>query len=113
MSRGKPADFWQPLRRNPQTAPRGAHQLDTIARLRTGVTLAQAAGRVDTIADTIKRERETAHRVRLRPRATVLVGDLAAPLALLLTAVTLLLLIACGNVANLLLARSADGSCHS
>ena len=108
VARGKPADFWQPLQRDPQTAPRGAHQLDTIARLRSGVTLAQAAGRVDTIAETIKRDRETTHGVRMRPLVTVLVGDLAAPLALLLTAVTLLLLIACGNVANLLLARSAS-----
>jgi putative ABC transport system permease protein len=108
MARGKPADFGQRLQRDPQTAPRGAHQLDTIARLRSGVTLAQAAGRVDTIADTIRRDRETTHGVRMRPRATVLVGDLAAPLALRLTAVTLLLLIACGTVANLLLARSAS-----
>ena len=72
------------------------------------MTLAQAAGRVDAIADTIKKDRSTTHGLRLRPLATVLVGDLAAPLALLLTGVALLLLIACGNVANLLLARSAS-----
>lgn len=107
MARGKPADFWQPLQRDPQTA-RGLHQLDTIARLRSGLTLVQAAGRVDAIADTIKKDRSTTHGLRLRPLATVLVGDLAAPLALLLTAVALLLLIACGNVASLLLARSAS-----
>ena len=107
MARGKPADFWQPLQRDPNIA-RGLHQLDSIARLRSGVTLAQAAGRVDAIADTIKKDRSTTHGLRLRPLATVLVGDLAAPLALLLTAVALLLLIACGNVANLLLARSAS-----
>jgi putative ABC transport system permease protein len=108
MARGKPADFWQPLQRDPNTAPRGAHQLDTIARLRSGLTLAQAAGRLDAIAETIKRDHETTHGVRARPLATALVGDLTAPLTLLLTAVALLLLIACGNVANLLLARSAS-----
>jgi putative ABC transport system permease protein len=108
MARGKPADFWQPLQQDPATAPRGAHQLDTIARLRPGVTPAQAAGRLDAIAETIKRDRDTTHGVRARPLARVLVGDLTAPLTLLLTAVALLLLIACGNVANLLLARSAS-----
>ena len=108
MARGKPADFWQPLQQDPKTAPRGLHQLDSIARLRSDLTLAQAAGRVDAITETIKKEQGTTHGLRLRPLATVLVGDLAAPLALMLTAVALLLLIACGNVANLLLARSAS-----
>jgi hypothetical protein len=57
MVRGKPADFWQPLQRDPRTASREAHQLNTIARLRSGVTLAQAAGRVDAIAEAIGRNR--------------------------------------------------------
>src|SRR5204863_4493020 len=43
MARGKPADFWEPLQRDPTTAPRGLHQLDGIARIRSTVTLAQAA----------------------------------------------------------------------
>jgi putative ABC transport system permease protein len=108
MARGKPADFWEPLQRDPKSAPRGLHQLDGIARLRSAVTLAQAAGRVDAIADAIKTDRSTTHGLHVRRLATVFVGDLAAPLALLLAAVALLLLIACGNVANLLLARSAS-----
>ena len=108
MARGKPADFWEPLQRDPKTAPRGLHQLGGIARLQPTVTLAQAVGRVDAIADTIKKDRSTTHGLHVRPLAAVLVGDLAAPLAVLLTAVALLLLIACGNVANLLLARSAS-----
>ncbi|HEX6465142.1 MAG TPA: ADOP family duplicated permease, partial [Vicinamibacterales bacterium] len=106
MARGKPADFWEPLQRDPK-AGRGLHQLDVIARLRPGVTLTRASTRAAFIAETIMRDRSTTHDLRLRPLAAVLVGDLEAPLALLLSAVALLLLIACGNVANLLLARSA------
>jgi putative ABC transport system permease protein len=108
MARGKPADFWEPLQRDPKSAPRGLHQLEGIGRLRSALTLAQAIGRVEAIADTIKKDRSTTHGLHVRPLAAVLVGDLKAPLALLLTAVALLLLIACGNVANLLLARSAS-----
>jgi putative ABC transport system permease protein len=107
MARGKPADFWEPLQLDP-LASRGAHYLQVIARLRSGATPTQAASRVDAIADTIKRDRSATDGLRVRSLATVLVGDLAAPLALLLTAVVMLLLIACGNVANLLLARSAS-----
>jgi predicted permease len=107
MARGQPADFWQPLQRDPHAA-RGLHQLDTIARLRAGVTLAQATSRVGAIANTLETDQGTTHGIRVRPLAAVLVGDLTAPLALLLTAVALLLVIACGNVANLLLARSAS-----
>src|SRR5262249_18479213 len=59
MARGKPADFWEPLQRDPTSSPRGLHQLDVIGRLRSGVMLAQAASRVDAIADTIKNDRST------------------------------------------------------
>ena len=107
MARGKPADFWEPLQQD-ASAPSRAHNLQVIARLRSGVTLAQATSRIDTLADTTKKDRPTTDGLHARPLATVLVGDLTAPLALLFAAVALLLLIACGNVANLLLARSAS-----
>ncbi|HYM25741.1 MAG TPA: ABC transporter permease [Vicinamibacterales bacterium] len=108
MVRGKPADFWEPLQRDAATAPRGLHQLDVIARLQSAVAPDRAAVRLDAIANEIKKDRSTTHGLHVRPLATVLVGDFTAPLALLLSAVALLLLIACGNVANLLLARSAS-----
>lgn len=107
MARGKPADFWEPLQQDASASPR-AHNLQVIGRLRSGVTLAQAASRIDAIAEMTRKERATTDGLHVRPLATVLVGNLAAPLALLLAAVALLLLIACGNVANLLLARSAS-----
>jgi predicted permease len=107
MARGKPADFWEPLRQDASASPR-AHYLQVVARLRSGMTLAQATGRIDAIADMTTKDRATTDGLHVRPLATVLVGDLTAPLALLLAAVALLLLIACGNVANLLLARSAS-----
>ena len=107
MPRGKPADFWEPLQQD-ASAPSRAHYLQVIARVRPGVTLTQATSRIDTIAGTTKKDRPTTDGLNARPLATVLVGDLTAPLALLFAAVALLLLIACGNVANLLLARSAS-----
>src|SRR5258708_529885 len=84
MARGKPPDLWEPLQGDPRTAPRGLHQLDGIARLRPAATLAQAAGRVDAIADAIKKDRSTPPGPPVRPLATVLAGDLAPPPALLL-----------------------------
>ena len=107
MARGKPADFFEPLPVDRDPASRGTHHLDVIARLRTGVALPQAEARIGNIAASIKKDRGTNHGLTVHPLAGVLVGDFKAPLALLLSAVGLLLLIACGNVANLLLARSA------
>ena len=107
MVRGRLADYWQPLQQDASASNR-AHYLQVIARLRSDVTLAEATSRLDTIARTTKMDRPTTDGLHARPLAAVLVGDLRAPLALLFAAVALLLLIACGNVANLLLARSAS-----
>lgn len=106
MRRGTPVDFWEPLQLDSRTAPRGLHQLSVIARLRPDVTIGQAAGRIEEIGAEIKKDRSSTHGMHIHPLASVLVGDFETPLALLLSAVAVLLLIACGNVANLLLARS-------
>jgi len=106
FAHGKPAEFWRPLNLTVENSPRGMHHLDVVARLRPGVSAVAAAARLDALAATLKREGVSTHGISLTPLSTSLVGDLRTPIELLFAAVTLLLLISCANVANLLLARA-------
>ncbi|MGE0453990.1 MAG: ABC transporter permease [Vicinamibacteria bacterium] len=79
-----------------------------IARLKPGVSLAQAREDVAATASRMERERPASHRgyrLELQPLATRLRGAFGRPALLLLAGAGLILLIACANVANLLLAR--------
>lgn len=109
-----PVDLWVPL---PTTDPglkvRNSHFLRVIGRLRPGVTEASLAADLNAVA---KYESDNFPEMfpttagfgfRARPYLEDIVGDVRLPLYILFGAVGFVLLIACGNVANLLLAKAA------
>lgn len=88
---------------------RMGHSLKAIARLKAGVTLEQSQADLDAIALELQQHYPDTNKnwwMRQRPLEEVLIGPVRPALLLLWGAVGLLLLIAAGNVANLLLARS-------
>jgi putative ABC transport system permease protein len=89
---------------------RTVHDILCIARLRPEVTIGQARAEMNTVQDHIDQLNPSTERglgAYLESLQQFLIGDIGATILLLLGAVGLLLLIACANVANLLLARSA------
>ncbi|HKC63796.1 MAG TPA: ABC transporter permease [Pyrinomonadaceae bacterium] len=104
------ADLWLPLNPNPdQLSRRYMHWLNVIGRLKPGVTVSAAESQMQSIANRIAQDDPQAHSgtgILIVPLQDEIVGSLKPMLFLLLGAVGLVLLIACVNVANLLLAKS-------
>ncbi len=105
-------DIWGPAELEPENTSRTSHNYLAIGRLREGVSVAQAAADVSAIAkDIVRHSTEQgdylmtdAAAVRLQ---TSLTGQVGSTLYILLGAVFFLLLVACANVTNLLLAQAA------
>ena len=108
------AELWIPLAPVGQFqelfGARGSYWLTIVGRLKPGVTRAAAQSEMDTIASRLEKEypSNAGIGIRLVTLHEELVGDVKRPLLILLGAVCFVLLIACANVANLLLTRAAS-----
>jgi putative ABC transport system permease protein len=103
--------LWIPIAFSPERkAMHDEHYLDVQGRLRPGVSIQQASQQLDGIATGLQQRfpKDNAERtLAVTPMMEIFVGDYRERLLVLLGAVAFVLLIACGNVSNLLLARGA------
>src|SRR5436853_1196161 len=102
-------DIWVPLIIEPKQVSRQDHSINVFARLKDGVSLAQARAEMNAIMSRIEErfpESNTGRGARVVPLQENYGERIHDTLLILLAAVAFVLLIACANVANLLLARA-------
>jgi putative ABC transport system permease protein len=107
----EPIDLYVPLAATSKELVRGNYSFFAIGRLKPGVTIDQARAEMSTIESRLEKqypEGNTGIGVKLVPTQEQTVKEIRPALLVLLGAVAFLLLIACANIANLLLARAAS-----
>src|SRR6201988_5469264 len=113
----EPADVWRPLAFEPEQLAlrRSPYYLHVIGRLAAGASLAQAQAQMITLGQHFERDfrgyrgpngEDGGGRIRVASLRDEIVGNRSRALFVLFVAVSLLLLISCANVANLLLVRA-------
>ncbi len=103
------SELWVPDAFGDSIHERGGNHLRVFARLKPGLTLEQARADVATVTGRLENQFPATNRnVMVRPLKENVVGNVETPLLIMLGAVGFVLLIACANVAHMLLARTAD-----
>ena len=102
-------ELWVPNAFGNSIHDRGGNHLRVFARLKPGVTIQQAQAEIATVTGRLEKQYPATNRgVVVKPLKENVVGKIETPLLMLLGAVGFVLLIACANVAHMLLARTSD-----
>ncbi len=109
MPHGETVDFWWPITLNSQDS-RSSHYMNAVGRLKPGIKPEQSAADFNVIAERLAvqfPDTNSSFRIAIQSLHEEIVGKARITLLVVFGAVLMVLLIACVNVANLLLARSA------